>query len=60
MQDEDIWCHSYRTYLLGENSMKFSWYLPKDFPARVLDQSDADRLCELVEDSQSQIGWTST
>ena len=40
MRDEDIWSHTHRMYLLGDNSIKFPWYLPKDFPSRVLNPED--------------------
>jgi len=59
MRDQEVWCHSHRMYLLGDNSIKFPWYLPKDFPARSLDPADTDTLFELFEDLQPQIEWSS-
>lgn len=37
MQDSDIWSHSHRMYLIGENSINFPWYIPKDFPNKALE-----------------------
>jgi hypothetical protein len=36
MRDCDIWGHTYRMYLIGENSISYPWYLPKDFPENAL------------------------
>jgi hypothetical protein len=37
MKDSDIWSHTARMYLIGENSISFPWYIPRDFPSRCLD-----------------------
>ena len=60
MKDEDIWSHTHRMYLLGENSIKFPWYLPKDFPNKALAPDDQDRLIQLIGDKQQVIEWTPT
>lgn len=44
MRDEDIWSHSHRMYLLGDNSVKFPWFVSKDFPFNSLDTEDQDKL----------------
>ena len=44
MRDEDIWSHSHRMYLLGNNSVKFPWFVPKDFPFNSVDSEDQDKL----------------
>ena len=31
MRDSDIWSHTHRMYLIGENSIHFPWFMPKDF-----------------------------
>lgn len=31
-------------YLIGENSISFPWYMPKDFPIDCLDEIPKDRL----------------
>ena len=44
MNDSDIWSHSHRMYLIGENSINFPWYVPKDFPSRALNPENKDKL----------------
>ena len=48
MRDEDIWSHTHRMYLVGDNSIKHPWYLPKDFPNSALDTQDRDKLLTLI------------
>ena len=50
MRDEDIWSHSHRLYLLGDNSMRSPWQLTKDFPITVLDQKEFDQLIEIIDE----------
>ena len=59
MKDEDIWSHTHRMYLLGDNSIKFPWFLPKDFPNRALDPEDQEKLITMIGDKQSIIDWSS-
>ena len=49
MQDSDIWSHSHRMYLIGENSINFPWYVPKDFPSRALGPEDKDKFIRFVK-----------
>ena len=49
MQDSDIWSHTHRMYLLGENSIKFPWFIPKDFPFRALAVEHKDKLIRLIK-----------
>ena len=58
MKDEEVWCHSHRMYLLGDNSIKFPWYLPQDFPARALDSGERSKLMDLAQEEQGVIEWT--
>ena len=37
MNDRTIWCHTHRMYLIGNNSIKNPWFIPKDFPMDSLD-----------------------
>ena len=50
MRDEDIWSHTHRTYLLGDNSIKFPWFIPKDFPNRALNPDDQTKLLSLINE----------
>lgn len=47
MQDSDIWSHTHRMYLLGENSISFPWFIPKDFPVRALSATHKDKLIRM-------------
>ena len=51
MKDGDVWCHSHRMYLLGDNSIKFPWYLPQDFPLRALESEERSKLMDLVKEN---------
>ena len=39
MQDEEIWSHSHRMYLLGDNSIAYPWFISKDFPPHALEST---------------------
>lgn len=58
MHDSDIWSHTHRMYLLGENSISFPWYMPKDFPSRALNPENKDNLIRLIKSRQDTISWT--
>jgi hypothetical protein len=49
MQDSDIWSHSHRMYLIGENSINFPWYIPRDFPFHALEQSNRDKFVRFLK-----------
>lgn len=49
MRDEDIWSHTHRMYVLGDNSIKFPWYLPADFPNNALNPDDQSKLLNLIK-----------
>ena len=57
MKDEDIWSHTHRMYLLGDNSIKFPWFLPSDFPNRALNQDDQQKFLAMIKEKQSEIEW---
>lgn len=58
MHDSDIWSHSHRMYLLGENSISFPWYVPKDFPSRALNPENKDKFIRFTKSRQETISWT--
>ena len=59
MQDSDIWSHSHRMYLIGENSISFPWYVPRDFPARALSHENKDKLIRMIKNRQEEcVNWT--
>lgn len=49
MRDGDIWSHYYRMYLIGENSISYPWYMPKDFPSDALAEVPKDRLLQFIK-----------
>ena len=36
LKDTHIYSHFYRMYLTGDNSIKFPWSIPEDFPSEKL------------------------
>lgn len=58
MQDSDIWSHSHRMYLIGENSINFPWYIPKDFPNRALDSENREKFLRFVKTRQLVLDWS--
>lgn len=49
MRDSDIWSHYYRMYLIGENSISYPWYMPKDFPSDALNEIPKDRFMYFIK-----------
>ena len=58
MLDSDIYSHTHRMYLIGENSVSFPWYIPKDFPNRALDPENKDKMIRFVKSKQAVLDWT--
>ena len=58
MQDSDIWGHTHRMYLIGENSINFPWYIPKDFPEVALEKTQKQSLMEFIKNKQQVLDWT--
>lgn len=57
MQDSDIWSHSHRMYLIGENSINFPWFIAKDFPLHALEPLDKDKFLYLLKHKQAMFDW---
>jgi len=58
MRDADLWAHSHRMYLIGENSISFPWYIPKDFPNAALNEINKDRFLYFIKKEQWTLDWT--
>ena len=58
MLDSDVWSHTHRMYLIGENSISFPWYIPKDFPNRALDPENKDKMIRFIKSKQGALDWT--
>jgi hypothetical protein len=50
MRDGAIWCHSHRMYLIGFNSNRFPWFIPKDFPRDALKKQDREKLIQFIDE----------
>lgn len=37
LNDQCVWAHTHRMYLIGSNSIDHPWIIPKDFPVAALD-----------------------
>jgi len=48
-KDCDIWTHTHRMYLIGENSISFPWYITKDFPNDALNEVNKDRFLYFIK-----------
>ena len=57
MKDADIMSHNYRMYLIGENSISYPWYIPKDFPSEPLDPIPKDRFLYFIKKEQWTMDW---
>lgn len=58
MKDNLIWYHSYRTYLVGENSIKYPWVIPKDFPSDALSVENMKHLLQFIDDYNNNFRFT--
>lgn len=57
MVDSDIVSHTHRMYLIGENSIYFPWFIPKDFPCKALGPEMKESFFKLVQ-TQEYVDWT--
>jgi hypothetical protein len=44
MNDDCVWSHTHRMYLIGQNNIRFPWFIPKDFPRDALKKQDREKL----------------
>jgi hypothetical protein len=58
MKDTDIWSHTSRMYLIGENSISFPFYIPRDFPSRSLDPHSKEKFIRYIKERQQGLDWT--
>ena len=58
MRDSDIWSHSHRMYLIGENSIYFPWYIPKDFPNKALEPEQKEKFLRFLKQKQVVLDWS--
>lgn len=58
MRDSDIWSHTHRMYLIGENSIHFPWFMPKDFQANSLSEPSKEKLIKFIKHDQWVLDWS--
>ena len=58
LSDQTIWCHTHRMYLIGYNSIKYPWYIPKDFPRDALKKQDREKLLNFIDDYNTKLKFT--
>jgi len=52
-----IWCHSHRMYLIGSNSIKNPWFIPKDFPRDALDKTHREKFLSEIPRLNELLKW---
>jgi len=45
-------------YLIGENSIDFPWYMPKDFPQDALTGDQKENFLKFIRTEQWTFNWT--
>mmetsp|Transcript_41315 Transcript_41315/g.62937 ORF Transcript_41315/g.62937 Transcript_41315/m.62937 type:complete len:296 (-) Transcript_41315:1272-2159(-) len=59
IKDANIWGHTHRMYLVGDNSFNFPWKIPKDFPKDALNKHDRDTLLRFIDSHNPLLQWSS-
>jgi len=58
MNDDCIWSHTHRMYLIGSNTIKFPFFIPKDFPRDALKRQDREKLLRFIDDENAKLQYT--
>lgn len=58
MNDDCIWSHTHRMYLIGSNTIKFPFFIPKDFPRDALKRQDREKLLRFIDDENVKLQYT--
>jgi hypothetical protein len=45
-------------YLIGFNSIRYPWFIPKDFPRDALKKQDREKLLTFIEDYNEKLKFT--
>jgi hypothetical protein len=59
LRDKEIFHHTDRMYLIGNNSIRNPWIIPKDFPRAALTEEDRDTFIQLIGKINESMKWTS-
>jgi len=62
MNDDCIWAHTHRMYLIGGNShsQTKSWFIPKDFPRDALKKPEREKFLKFIDEENSKLQFTAT
>ena len=58
LKDSNIWSHTHRMYLIGNNSIGVPWFIPKDFPRDALKKQDKESLTNFIDEFNPKLEWT--
>ena len=58
IDDPAIWHHYHRMYIIGQNSIKFPWIIPKDFPKDTLKKEDREKLIKFIDYYNDSFKWS--
>jgi len=58
MRDATIWCHTHRMYLIGFNSIRFPWFIPKDFPKDALKKQDREKFVKFIDEYNEKLKFS--
>lgn len=58
MNEADIWSHTHRMYLIGSNSIKYPWYIPKDFPRDALKKEHREAFLKFIDEINTQLSFS--
>lgn len=48
MNDDCVWSHTHRMYLIGSNTIGYPFFIPKDFPKDALRRADRDKFIQFI------------
>lgn len=58
LKDCHIWSHTHRMYLIGNNSIRYPWFIPKDFPRDALKKQDRETFINFIDDYNEKLKFT--
>jgi hypothetical protein len=58
LKDSNIWSHSHRMYLIGYNSIKFPWFIAKDFPRDALKKADRENFLKFIDEQNPKLKFS--
>mmetsp|Transcript_41110 Transcript_41110/g.62469 ORF Transcript_41110/g.62469 Transcript_41110/m.62469 type:complete len:409 (+) Transcript_41110:2758-3984(+) len=58
LRDSNVWSHTHRMYLIGFNSIRYPWFIPKDFPRDALKKQDRDKFLKFIDDINPKLKYS--